>query len=525
MSEIKNQHDRAPRQPSPRWPRGLLIGAFSLVYLALAFAYLMFSREKEVREEAAEVSSLDIDPRFAQRDWNKELQEALALADQQDPGWRLVQLEEKRAVAPNEKNSALVILTAQKLLPYTWPVWLYRSTTETTHESQISDEILWSLSPPIQLEAGLTKALREELREAENALIAVREVKTMPQGRCPIENEEELRSLPMRLAMRYTPIRVQLSYTLTPNQRELADLLTYDVLLRAQENDLNGALDSCLTLINCGRALGDEPSLFSMIIRDDLHGLVTSNLERILAQGEAGEASLLAIQRELEKEVDAPLFLIAVRGERAETEEEMQSPNPTVVRAVNPFLSPPLPRPRRLDTETQRRAFTNHVLMVRCTLLKNNNELVALAKLPVQEQAARIRKIKEAIQNDLSPLDRWCVDHTCKVATRFHNDQASLRCAMALVAVERYRRAKNRWPDGLSQLVPAYLLKVPLDPFAGNPLRYRSVDDGIVIYSVGPDGEDNGGKFDRDLMKPGTDLGFRLWDVPKRRQPPIAHAG
>jgi hypothetical protein len=51
-------------------------------------------------------------------------------------------------------------------------------------------------------------------------------------------------------------------------------------------------------------------------------------------------------------------------------------------------------------------------------------------------------------------------------------------------------------------------------------LRYRRLDDGVVVYSVGLDGKDKGDKLDKDLRKDAMDLGFRLWDVPKRRQPP-----
>jgi hypothetical protein len=38
---------------------------------------------------------------------------------------------------------------------------------------------------------------------------------------------------------------------------------------------------------------------------------------------------------------------------------------------------------------------------------------------------------------------------------------------------------------------------------------------------VGPDGKDNGGKIDPQMPhREGADLGFRLWEVAKRRQPP-----
>jgi hypothetical protein len=59
---------------------------------------------------------------------------------------------------------------------------------------------------------------------------------------------------------------------------------------------------------------------------------------------------------------------------------------------------------------------------------------------------------------------------------------------------------------------------VPTDPFDGQPMRYRRTADGIVIYAVGPDGVDNQGALDRTGRTPdGTDLGFQLWDVAKRR--------
>jgi hypothetical protein len=62
---------------------------------------------------------------------------------------------------------------------------------------------------------------------------------------------------------------------------------------------------------------------------------------------------------------------------------------------------------------------------------------------------------------------------------------------------------------------------VPADPWDGRPLRYRRLPDGAVVYSVGADGVDNGGHFDRkEPLAEGNDLGFRLWDVKSRRQPP-----
>src|SRR5947209_2276381 len=99
---------------------------------------------------------------------------------------------------------------------------------------------------------------------------------------------------------------------------------------------------------------------------------------------------------------------------------------------------------------------------------------------------------------------------------------AQMRCAIAALAAERYRRQADRWPDSLDALVASGSLPaVPADPFADGPLKLKRLPDGLVIYSVGPDRTDDGGVIDRkDPARKGADPGFQLWDVAKRRGPP-----
>lgn len=70
---------------------------------------------------------------------------------------------------------------------------------------------------------------------------------------------------------------------------------------------------------------------------------------------------------------------------------------------------------------------------------------------------------------------------------------AQLRTARTALAVERYRLAEDRLPESLNDLVPAYLSQIPDDPFNGNPLKYRLLESGYVVYSVGDDLTDEGG--------------------------------
>jgi hypothetical protein len=88
-----------------------------------------------------------------------------------------------------------------------------------------------------------------------------------------------------------------------------------------------------------------------------------------------------------------------------------------------------------------------------------------------------------------------------------------LRCAGTACAIERYRAShEGRVPARLADLVPAYLATVPLDPADQQPLRYRILDPGYVVYGIGEDGEDNQG-IDRRQSgsgRTGTDDAFTV---------------
>ena len=70
---------------------------------------------------------------------------------------------------------------------------------------------------------------------------------------------------------------------------------------------------------------------------------------------------------------------------------------------------------------------------------------------------------------------------------------AQVNTALAAVAAERFRLEKGRFPSSWSELSPAYLSKPVLDPYTGKPLIIKLNEKGIVIYSVGQSGQDDGG--------------------------------
>lgn len=84
----------------------------------------------------------------------------------------------------------------------------------------------------------------------------------------------------------------------------------------------------------------------------------------------------------------------------------------------------------------------------------------------------------------------------------------------ATLALRAYYGEHRSYPAALGALVPSYLKRIPNDPFAlAGPLRYRRMGGGYVLYSLGPDGKDDGGKpiFDPSMAGSGSSSDRRFW--------------
>ncbi len=66
----------------------------------------------------------------------------------------------------------------------------------------------------------------------------------------------------------------------------------------------------------------------------------------------------------------------------------------------------------------------------------------------------------------------------------------NLQLDLAACEIERYRLAHGHYPESLDALPN----KAGIDPLHGTPFRYERLDDGFRLYSIGPDGVDDGGE-------------------------------
>ena len=78
--------------------------------------------------------------------------------------------------------------------------------------------------------------------------------------------------------------------------------------------------------------------------------------------------------------------------------------------------------------------------------------------------------------------------------TAAQRNQVTRRLLMLHLGVRTFQLENRRVPNALTELVPAHLPALPFDPYGNGSFVYRRNAEGFLLYSVGPDGLDDGGK-------------------------------
>jgi hypothetical protein len=443
------------------------------------------------------------------------LEEAIAETDRLDPRWRWEDLQADRLTVPEARNSAATVLAVKQLMPDRWPDWELGNNGLKEENDTKKERIrrsFWDLEPPQELCEEMCLALHKELERARPALAEARKLADLPDGRFVFE-------------------RVGYDHDATFNRsaadiRVVVQLLGYHAILCAQDGNLGEACASYRAALNAARSVRDEPILVSQLVRIGCRGAPCSGIQRVIAQAEPPEEELCKLQEVLVKEDADPIMLIGLRGERAAIDRRLDAYQTGKVNWTERDLLVNLgglddqSDPGRAIVDAIHAQGAAFIPRQRAAHLRHMNRAVEAAKLPWEKRHAAFKDLVEGTE-DQPKLTAFVDVVLSQLEKTTQASQAYLRCAIAIIAVERYRQANGKWPTGWNEVVAAGLLpETPTDVYDGKPLRIVRKPDGLVVYSIGPDGVDDGGQLKKEVgMIWPPDIGFRLWDVDKRRQP------
>jgi hypothetical protein len=275
--------------------------------------------------------------------------------------------------------------------------------------------------------------------------------------------------------------RVKTTYYM--QDRFLARLLTLDAQVKASQSDLGGAVNSDLDAVEMGCDISHGSTLLGMYTSIDCQQtgrLAIWPLVSHLTASQAREAAhrLESLQAKQVPFSDTLLedkwwtvasLLEMMRAQNWKdqyVDMEWEDENPRLLRL-------------RLALTTKRGLIGAYTQIYDAARSRSRS--------PYRTYTASSPTLLEPLTGNLADSLQECWFHDTA-------NQAQNSLLMTTLALQAYRQDHGAYPISLKALLPAYLDHIPTDPFdAGRALHYHLSRSGYVLYSVGPDGHDDGG--------------------------------
>lgn len=309
--------------------------------------------------------------------------------------------------------------------------------------------------------------------------------------------------------------------------RDLAFVLDARIKLRAFDGEDDLLISDMTTLYRFACHFGGAKVLSHQLVGVSIRSLMIGTIRGILACESPEPQMLAAIQRQLEQIGDGDRNVLDFTLERLVWQDGIQrmftdegngaGRTPRVAAAdwdglPEPFrlLIDPLTPGQNPDFLALDRYQTTH-----CAQEFLNHIEIAAARTPwdFHKEPNDVKDVLEGLIREnvyVGLLGSACLG-VIELPWRARTDLDAL---VATIAVIRYGVERGEYPDSLSRLVEAGLLRrMPEDPYGNGPLIYKRSEGGFLLYSRGLDFDDDGGTPSQ--WGQGSDGGDQVfWPVP-----------
>jgi len=257
-------------------------------------------------------------------------------------------------------------------------------------------------------------------------------------------------------------------------------LLGVGAVLMAEDGRVEEAVEQCLAGMRFVKSTLFHPTLINYLVAMANMKQLVICLQTIVSGRELPEALLSGILRELEVSPWREGLARSLKGERILTLEAARGQI-----AVSGFGN------RAFDW-VFRPAYRSAVIW----MLGAYGEYIKAASahyfesLPVYERLAWESKKNAVRYKFIEVLFPGLQTVMFKEATV----EAVLDAAGIGIACKIYKNVNGSFPENLDMLSPGFLKQIPPDPFTGKTFIYRSQDAGFIVYSLGSNLKDDGGR-------------------------------
>jgi hypothetical protein len=262
-------------------------------------------------------------------------------------------------------------------------------------------------------------------------------------------------------------------------------LMGFDALLKAESGDVPSAIDKIRAGLGSVSKVAQEGTLITYLISVAETRMLLSFLEAVCRGNEIDGEILLRLVADIEPSPWRERLARSISGDRIFS---LESGLNTIARVM--------------DDEKP----SNRLLYWLLRPVLKDEVRWQLEKLTRWEQMARdpYFKQRELLKMDLafSADGPWYFKLTGfrdggaygSIFLKGAQLEAKFLASRTGMACRLYKSRNGSYPENLEALVPAILKEVPIDPFTGKPLVYRREGTGFIVYSLGSNQKDDGGR-------------------------------
>ncbi len=320
---------------------------------------------------------------------------------------------------------------------------------------------------------------------------------------------------------------------LLPHVTRMRDLSKLGVSLsrkHLEEGDIAQAVDACLAVIRCGRHWPGNRTLIEQLVGWGIERTGYDQMTLILDSAELPAAQLSEIQQQLNNIAGDGYPEVAVEFERIAFFDTIQH----IFTKGGPGGGHIIPKAYQMfDNGDEPLAYMgaglihagrNRTVAVGNRLYDQMGKVVKLS--PYQRNTSDVESVEDVLKTfnkhrySLLWIGAPAVESICNIRYKV---KATFEATQTLVAIKRWAKEKGSPPESLEQLKQAgYLKTLPDDPYSDGVLRYIKKDNDFVLYSIGVDFQDNGGKENPDDRWGRSEGGDKVfWPLDSEKWDPV----
>jgi len=314
-------------------------------------------------------------------------------------------------------------------------------------------------------------------------------------------NQESLVLLHTAIAMPHCRFTTNLSvsvlqHTQDEGLRQAARKLELEAVYASNSGDVESTTRALLASIGLVRHFSDEPLAIPRLVQQACFGLTKDTLEHVLSSVQLDSNQLASVSSALaaaESSLAIDRVMLSEFAWNNDVFSEMRRDYKSAAAMTIDF-----------DNTDHLNAWNQVLLAVgyrflgildfdQLDYLRRESTVIRISEQPLPERIPTLDAFAQGTNqiSTLLPVSRLDINLSCQFLKLDARFIASLRATQAAFSVESYRREQGQLPEAL----PSKLA----DPYDGQPLRYKKLAKGYVVYSVGEDGKDDDGDARKDV--------------------------